>query len=447
MLKEKLQDYLNENYYPFHMPGHKRNTKLLDEKLGYAYDITEIVNFDNLNDPKTLFKDLENKVKDIYEVHDSIISTNGSTCGILASIRDLTKKNKKILVARNCHKSVFNACEVFSLEVDYIKTITNKYGIIYDIDYDDLEEKITKNSYAFVLVTSPNYEGYFLDLQRIQSLLKDKDIPLVCDMAHGSHLRLTDDYKKYKFFDLAIVSFHKNLSALTPASAVLINNQNININELRRNMAIFQTSSPSYLILQSIDEMVEKYNMFYKLYEKLNENLNDFYKIKLEKLEIINNEDKDRTKIVISCKNTNISAKKLQEKLLDEKIEIEMADSFHLVLISTIFDTKDGFNRLKIALLKIDKTLEFKNNKIFCQNVLPSKKMEIYQALNENTKKIPIYSCENRVCAQLIYSYPPGIPMLVPGEIISSQIINQIRNLISNGGNISIEDLSISVVN
>ncbi|EEB35514.1 hypothetical protein ANHYDRO_01698 [Anaerococcus hydrogenalis DSM 7454] len=141
MLNEKLDKYIKDDYYPFHMPGHKRNNNILNKKLSYQRDITEIRNFDNLNDPKTIFKDMENKLKKIYKAYDFIISTNGSTCGILSSLRSLTKDNKKILVQRNSHKAVFNAIEVFDLDFDFIGVKTDENDMAYDIDYKDLEEK------------------------------------------------------------------------------------------------------------------------------------------------------------------------------------------------------------------------------------------------------------------------------------------------------------------
>ncbi len=145
MLNEKLDLYINEDYYPFNMPGHKRNKKILNKKISYERDITEIRDFDNLNNPKSLFKEMEEKLSKLYEADDFIISTNGSTCGILASLRSISRKNKNILIQRNSHKSVFNAIEVFDLDPDYIKVKFDENDMAYDIDYEDLKEKSKKN--------------------------------------------------------------------------------------------------------------------------------------------------------------------------------------------------------------------------------------------------------------------------------------------------------------
>ena len=258
MLNEKLDLYLKEGYYPFHMPGSKRS-KILRSDLPYRRDLTEIYGFDNLNDPEDIFIQMEERLAQIYRVNKAIISTNGSTSGILSTIRALCRDNKNILIQRSSHKSVYNACELNSLNVSYINIVTDEQLAIKDIDYENLEEKLKEKNYQALVLTSPSYEGYLLDLKRIYKLCRENNTKLILDMAHGSHLPLTNLYDNS--FDLAITSFHKNLSALTPSAAVLINDMEY-FDEIKRNMAIFQTSSPSYVILQSIDEMIEKFESF-----------------------------------------------------------------------------------------------------------------------------------------------------------------------------------------
>ncbi|EGC82599.1 hypothetical protein HMPREF9290_1404 [Anaerococcus prevotii ACS-065-V-Col13] len=140
MLNKKLDLYLKENYYPFHMPGSKR-TNMLRNDLPYERDLTEIDGFDNLNDPKDIFVSMENWLSKIYDVKKTIISTNGSTSGLLSVIRALTYDNQNILIERSSHKAVYNACELNKLDVSYIDIITNEISAIVDINYDDFEKK------------------------------------------------------------------------------------------------------------------------------------------------------------------------------------------------------------------------------------------------------------------------------------------------------------------
>lgn len=446
MLNEKLDLYIKEDYYPFAMPGHKRNKKFLNKKISYDRDITEIRDFDNLNNPKSLFKNMEKKLAQIYDANDFIISTNGSTCGILASLRALTKNNKKILVQRNSHKSVFNAIEVFDLDADYIKVKIDENDIAYDIDYEDLKEKIEKNSYSLIFITSPSYEGYMVDLKKIKKIIGDKNIFLIIDMAHGSHTILSA-YKDNFSYDLAITSFHKNLSALTPASGIIIKNKNIDKKEIRRNMAIFQTSSPSYLISGSIDDMIEKFPSFFDLWDDLVVNLNSLYQTKLKNLKFINSKNKDISKILISCKNTNINGNDLADLLYKEKIEIEMASATYVILISSIFDTKEGFDRLKNALIKIDKKIKYKKSDFSFDFVECEKKYSISESFLKENLLDKIEKSQGKISAAYVYVYPPGIPLLIPGEIINQKIIDQIKYLDSIGFDLSLDDFSIPLIN
>lgn len=436
MLNEKLDAYLKENYYPFHMPGAKR-TNILRSDLPYKRDLTEIYGFDNLNDPRDIFLKMEEKIAKIYKVKDAIISTNGSTCGILSTIRSLTYENKNILIQRSCHNSVYNAIEIFNLQSDYVNVYVDDNGSIIDISYKDLENKLKSKKYATFVITSPSYEGYYLDLKKIYQLTKKYETTLVLDMAHGSHSLLFGKYENY--FDIAITSFHKNLSALTPSSAILINDLSFS-DEIRRNMAIFQTSSPSYVILQSIDEMLENFDSFYKMYDLLDSYLDDIYSINLEKLKLIDKKNKDRSKILISTINTNISGEMLANKLREEKIEIEMAYPSYALLIASIFDRKEGFEKLKNALAKIDRAIEFRNKNMDFPYEIPKKSIAISRAILARKTLIDLNLAENKISAQFVYAYPPGIPIIAPGEIISKNIINNIKYFQKNSIVLNIDD-------
>lgn len=442
MLNKIIDDYLKENYYPFHMPGHKRS-KLLNSKIGYGRDFTEIDGLDNLNDPKEVFVDMEKKIAEIYNVKDAIISTNGSTSGILATIRAVTSENKNILIERSSHKAVYNACLINELNVDYLTVMTNEIGAIVNILYDELEDKLKSKKYACLVITSPSYEGYILDTERIYNLSKKYKTKLILDMAHGSHLFLTGEYRKA--FDVAITSFHKNLPALTPAAALLINDDKIS-NKLRFSMSIFQTSSPSYLVLQSIDYILENINELKTLNKNLQKNLFDLYKLNLKNLNLVDSKNKDKSKILISTKSTNINGKELAHLLKKEKIEIEMAYPSYTLLISTLFDTNEGFNLLKKALIKIDKEIIRMDNNYNFTYKSPQKIYEIYEAMIKKSDLVDLDKAKGKIAADFTYAYPPGIPILAPGELINEEILENINNLTQNNININLDQNLISVL-
>ena len=435
MLNEKLDQYLREDYYPFHMPGSKR-TNILRDDIPYKRDLTEIYGFDNLNDPKEIFSQMEEKISDIYKVDDAIISTNGSTSGILSTLRALTYENKNILIQRSSHKSVYNAIELNNLKSDYINVVINNVGAIIDIDYEDLEEKLSKKNYGVIIITSPSYEGYYLNLEKIYEIARKNSTPLLVDMAHGSHSILSGNYNNY--FDIAITSFHKNLSALTPSSAVLINNIDYS-KEIRRNMAIFQTSSPSYVILQSIDEMIDKFKEFYHMYSDLEKNLDAIYKLNLYHLKIVNDDKKDRSKILISTANTNIDGFILEKMLRDRKIENEMSYPSYALLIASIFDSKIGFDRLQSALIDIDKNLKNSSNNFYFAYKIPKKSMEISETIAKEKSTVNIGDSAGKICGQFVYAYPPGIPILSPGEVIDKDIISTMKYMTDHKTKLNID--------
>ncbi|WP_311376577.1 aminotransferase class V-fold PLP-dependent enzyme [Anaerococcus lactolyticus] len=442
MLNKIIDDYLKENYYPFHMPGHKRS-KLLNPNLGYGRDFTEIDGLDNLNDPKEVFVEMEKKIAEIYDVKDAIISTNGSTSGILASIRSISQNNKNILIQRSSHKAVYNACLINKLKVDYLGVKTNDIGAIVDISFEDLEDKLKNKTYSAVVVTSPSYEGYILDIEKIYKICKKYKAKLILDMAHGSHLFLTGAYKNA--FDIAITSFHKNLPALTPGAAVLINDDTM-IKDLRFAMAIFQTSSPSYLILQSIGYILENISELENLNQELKPRLRDLYNLKLKNLSLYDSTNKDRSKILISTKNTNINGKTLGDLLKKEKIEIEMAYPSYALLIASIYDTVEGFIRLKNAIIKIDETINKSENSFKFTYHNPKKVYDLYEAIDKQPKLIDIKNSKGRVASNFIYAYPPGIPILAPGELIDSKVLENMENLQKNNIKLNLDGTSIAVL-
>ncbi|MDU6063603.1 MAG: decarboxylase, partial [Anaerococcus sp.] len=254
-------------------------------------------------------------------------------------------------------------------------------------------------------------------------------------------------YKDNFSYDLAITSFHKNLSALTPASGIIIKNKKIDTKEIRRNMAIFQTSSPSYLISGSIDDMIDKFPNFFDLWDDLVENLNSLYQTRLKNLKFINSKNKDISKILISCKNTNINGNDLADLLYKEKIEIEMASATYVILISSIFDTKEGFDRLKNALIKIDKKIKYKKSDFSFDFVECEKKYSISESFLKENHLDKIEKSQGKISAAYVYAYPPGIPLLIPGEIINQKIIDQIKYLDSIGFDLSLDDSSIPLIN
>ena len=185
MLEEKLRELAQSNRYPFHMPGHKR---MLDGTNPYAIDITEIEDFDNLHHAEGIIKDAEDAAAKMYGAKKAYYLVNGSTCGILAAISASVKRGGKILVARNCHKSVYHAIFLRQLSPEYVYPENTHYGIQGQILVKAIEKKLAEcPDIQAVVLTSPTYDGLVSDVKSIAEVVHRRNITLIVDEAHGAH--------------------------------------------------------------------------------------------------------------------------------------------------------------------------------------------------------------------------------------------------------------------
>ncbi len=448
-LLEKLEKYYNEDYLPMHMPGHKRNIELLGEKLPYKIDITEIDGFDDLHHASGIIKNIEDKARKIYGSKRSFILVNGSTCGILAGIRSVVNFGDKVLVARNCHKSVYNAIEINGLNPIYMLPQIGKDGIDRNIDSKQVEEKLKENKdIKLVILTSPTYEGVISDIEAIVDIAHKYDVPVLVDEAHGAHLRFMKGLKDKEALnsgaDIVIQSLHKTLPALTGTALLHIQGDLVKEQNVARELSIFETSSPSYILMSSIEECLDIIeNRGKELFEEYQNNLKYFYnEVKnLKNLKILGNEIENKDyydfgKIVIKTNKTNITGKELSDILRKEyKIELEMSSINYALAMTSICDNKENFERLIDALKKIEGSLEEK--KEISNNydiILPKKEISILEAIKNNNSEFKDYNeLKGRISKEYIWVYPPGIPLITPGEVINDDIIRKIEEFGKSG--------------
>lgn len=420
MLYDKLK---NNKRIPFHMPGHKRNIKLLGDKFPYDIDITEIDGFDNLHSPDGIIREIEEKAKEVYESENSFILVNGSTVGILAGILTTVKQGDTVLIARNCHKSVYNGIELAGAKAEYILPELDKYGILKAVEPAEFEEKISLFNPRLVVITSPTYEGVNSDIEKLCDITHKYNIPIMLDAAHGAH------YVGYaKYADITVMSLHKTMPALTQCALAHVNGRLVSHEEYRIKLSMLETSSPSYLLMSSVEECLEL-NLDYRTFINKRDKL--FKECKeLRHLELI---DYDISKLVIFCGNCNINGVKLAEKLrIEYNIEVEMAAKNYVVLILTACDDYKNYKLLRKALFQIDDNLKSEE---FIPDDLPHlPKRASY--ISKDKELFDFDTSSGKVCAEYIWAYPPGIPIIVPGEIISEEIISYIKDSIKQGVNI-----------
>lgn len=444
-LQEKLEKYYKEDYLPMHMPGHKRNVELLGEKLPYKIDITEIDGFDDLHHAEGLIKNIENKAKKIFESKRSFLLVNGSTCGILAGIRSVVNFGDKVLVARNSHKSAYNAIELNGLNPIYILPKIGEDGIDRNIDIVEVEEKLKENKdIKLVIITSPTYEGVISRIKDISNIAHKYDVPVLVDEAHGAHLKFMERIKDKEAIncsaDIVVQSLHKTLPALTGTALLHIRGNLVKEENVARELSIFETSSPSYILMSSIEECLEIIEKRGKeLFEEYQNNLKYFYnKSKnLKNLKILGNEIENKDyydfgKIVIKTNETNITGKELADILRnDYKIELEMSSINYALAMTSICDGKENFKRLLYALIDIDNKLEKKykkKEKLDITLQLPKKELSILETIKNTNSEFKTYKeTEGRISKEYIWVYPPGIPLITPGEVISKELIKRIE--------------------
>ena len=419
-----LHDDLKKlNNYPFHMPGHKRNPAFNID--GSEIDITEIKDFDNLHSPSGSILEVEQKLSSLYHSEKSFMLVNGSTVGLLASIFAVTEQKDKIIIARNCHKSVYNACFLRELNVVYIEPEYNEEdGFYTEIKQCEIDKAIQNNPDAkAVVLTSPTYEGYVSNVSA--------DMPIIIDSAHGAHFGF-GNFPEYPKGDIVVSSLHKTLPSLTQTAVLNVYNPAF-IDKVRMYLDIFQTTSPSYVLMNSVSKCVAFFENSEKAFEEYEALLDAFYKIQLNHLELIRTDDKG--KIIISTAKCNINGHHLAD-LLREKysIECEMESINYIILMTSVADTKEAFAVLKNALIEIDNSLINCDIHTIKKPAIPKKICNSFEI--KKTNKVLLKNANGKVSAEYIYAYPPDIPILVPGEEITAEIISNITEMQENNINI-----------
>lgn len=456
-LEEKLRAYESSDYYRFHMPGHKGQPNSEQYKL----DITEIDGFDNLHYAEGILQEIMHDAEKYYGTEKTYYLVNGATCGILSAISAVGREGDRILTARNSHKSVFNAIYVNKLKNSYIyPQIVDKVWINGGIYAKNVEKALnSQTNIKAVFITSPTYEGIVSDIKAIADVVHKYNIPLIVDEAHGAHFSMGEGFPVSAIecgADVVIQSLHKTMASMTQTALLHIcRGSLINREKIERYLSIYQTSSPSYVLMSSMDNCINDIiNDNGSRFLEYNKKLDDFYKEAdgLKKLKVINNSivgeygiyDRDKGKIVISTHESGKDGKWLYDVLRKKyHLQPEMVAGSYVICMTSYMDTEEGFNRLGNALKEIDTKLikEDENNSYGNEMVLSCKETiickTIYEAVeSDDIQIVELRNATGRVSTEFVYAYPPGIPIIVPGEVITKEIIDDIINGKENGLNI-----------
>lgn len=454
-LYDKLIEYNKSDYYGFHMPGHKRNGKMFGIGLPYGIDITEITGFDDLHHAEDIIKRAEERAARLYKAEETHFLVNGSTVGILSAILGVTNRGDKILVARNCHKSVYNAMELNGLRPIYIYPEYEKnLQINGEVSGEKIEILLNENpDVKAVMIVSPTYDGVLSDVEKIAQIVHKRGIPLIVDEAHGAHFGFHPYFPEnsnVKGADIVIHSVHKTLPSLTQTALIHINGEIVDREKVRKYLHMLQSSSPSYILMASIDRCME-------LLESEGDTLFELYAQRidvlrtelqgLKHLEILQTEQFDRSKFLISVKKTGITSKKLADILLHTyHLQMEMTGGTYVLAMTALGDTKEGFERLKRALFEIDQSLSDEKQEDHLPVELPKLPLvctneEIERKKCGNEELVLWEASIGRISTEYAYVYPPGIPLIVPGEQITQEAI-QVLSLYAELG-FSVEGIKV----
>jgi arginine decarboxylase len=479
-LLERLTEYAGSDAYPFHMPGHKRR-EIPDGIPGgfpdpYGIDITEIDGFDNLHHAEGILKDAMETVAAIYGADRSWYLVNGSTCGILSAVFAATENGGKILTARNCHKAVYHAICLNRLEAEYlypeeitefringgiragdVRKALEKDAMRCAGNSGDVRGKITK--IQAVLITSPTYEGVVSDIRAIADAAHEYGIPLIVDEAHGAHLEYADQCHSFPKSaleygaDIVIQSLHKTLPCFTQTAILHVKGKLVDQDRISRYLSMFQTSSPSYLFMAGMERCIRYMDgdgrnemiRYEKRLERFMERMEG-----LQVLEVLDREicgkyrtvaGWDPSKIVVSTMRAeDFHGEELAETLRRKyHLEMEMTAPEYVIAMTSLMDTEEGFERLGTALLEIDGVLRRRMESGRKEKAAsetpeglesklshPVRRMLICEAMDADTERTAFQDTVGKVSAEFVYLYPPGIPIIAPGEVFTDAIVEKI---------------------
>lgn len=438
-----LTSYSQSDFYPFHMPGHKRRP--LEFPNPWSIDLTEITGFDNLHHAEGILLKLQERAARLFGSWKSYCLINGSTCGILAAVSACTKPGGKLLMSRNSHKSVYHGVSLRNLTPVFLMPELSEYGIMGSLSPDLVDSAFRKHpDLNAVLVVSPTYDGVVSDIKRIASIAHSHGVPLIVDEAHGAHFPFSSQFPASALSlgaDVVIQSLHKTLPAFTQTALLHIQSDLVNEREVRRFLGLYQTSSPSYLLMASMEECFRLLETEGEhLFVSFQKNLSYFYE-KCRSLTQIQvypafGYARDLSKILISAENLGLSGQELFDLLREEfHLELEMASGHYALALTGLMDTEEGFSRLFQALSEIDrrslylrkKNADIIHNESFYR--IPPQAMTISQALEKEGTDVLFTEASGHISREYLYLYPPGIPLLTPGEYIEEELLSTLSHL------------------
>ncbi len=445
-LLDAIRAYRSSGMISFHMPGHKNRAGLLPADLPYAIDMTESANMADLYAPAGPLRSAMDALRRFRGTSASYFLFNGSTAGILAGLRSLTRPGDSVLIGRNAHRSVYQALSLLRLHPYFIlPRYEEGLPLFLDISPTRVAEALDAHpEIRLVLITSPTYEGICSDLPAIAQICRKKHCLLMVDQAHGAHLAYLNRFSDQRLpeavdagADLVVESLHKTLPALTPAALVHLKNPRYQ-SALEENLALFQSSSPSHIVLASIDECLTYLNeegprLFQPFLERLfrfREGAQNLHHLFLYQPDL----PMDPFKLLLSCSAIEESAQKVTQDLYQRGFAFEMTLVNEILAMPSLANQKKDLDKLLEALLLLDSTYTpSRKRPRYPLPAFPPQRLEPDEASWAKKDWVPFEKSAGLIAGEALWAYPPGIPLIWPGEEITPEWIETVRAWTATG--------------
>jgi arginine decarboxylase len=454
-LFDALKEYVNRDTLPFHVPGHKKGVgidKEFKDFIGenpFKIDVTVFKLVDSLHHPTGPIKKAQELVADAYNSHSSFFSIHGTSGAIQAMILSVVNDGDKIIIPRNVHKSVTSGIILSgAIPIFMEPEIDKKLGIAHGVTPETVEKTLKENKDAkAVLIINPTYYGVATDIKKIADIVHSYDIPLIVDEAHGPHLAFSEKLPMSALeagADICAQSTHKIIGSLTQGSLLHVKSKYVNPTRVQQILNLMQTTSPSYILMASLDcarrqialegrSLLEKAIELCKYTRDEINKIPGFYCFGEEVLGKPGSYSFDSTKLTISSRELGITGFELDMILADKyHIQMELSDFYNVLAVGSFGDTKEGMDRLLSALKEISNDYYGKREPI--QDFLdiptiPRKILNPREAFYSNKTSISLKDSIGKISGEFLLAYPPGIPVLCPGEEITQEIIDYVHDL------------------
>ncbi len=467
---EALRKFRRMRVVPFDVPGHKRGrgNMELTEFLGedcMNVDVNSMKPLDNLCHPVSVIRDAEDLAAEAFGAANAFFMVGGTTSAVQSMIMYACKEGDKIIMPRNVHRSAINALILTGAVPVYVDPdVNNQLGIALGMSVSQVEKAITDNPDAkAVMVNNPTYYGICSDLKRITELAHAHGMLVLVDEAHGTHFYFGEDFPVTAMAadaDIASVSMHKSGGSLTQSSFLLMGKR-INPDYMRQVVNLTQTTSASYLLLSSLDISRKRLalsgrEIFAKtveMAEYAREEINGIGGYYAYSRELINGDsvyDFDISKLSIFTLPIGLAGIEVYDLLRDEyDIQIEFGDIGNILAYISVGDRKRDIERLISALAEIKRRFSRTETGMLTQEYInPIVAEAPRKAFYAEKESLPLDKAAGRVCTEFVMCYPPGIPILAPGELITPEIIKYIRYAKEKGCQMTgTEDINIEHLN